>query len=157
MPRRSPRIPPRVARVARTVAGMQMPRKAAGPPKRKIGEYVKTPMRWRSISAYLQLSSGKPRIPRGGMDKLKKRLPSLNLSARTVQRLVQEYREQSARKATAGNFDMSRKRDQCGGLNMKLTEDLAKELISTNSKTWGRLSCRAFAGKLAEKRSSSLP
>ena len=34
---------------------------------------------------------------------------------------------------------------------MKLTEDLAKELISINSKIWGRLSCTAFAGKLAEK------
>ena len=34
---------------------------------------------------------------------------------------------------------------------MKLTEDLAKELISIKSKTWGRLSCKALAGKLAEK------
>ena len=81
----------------------------------------------------------------------KKRLASLNLSARTVQRLVQEYREQSAREATAGNVNMSRKRDQYGGHTMKLTEDLAKELISTNSKTWERLSCKAFAGK-REKR-----
>ena len=103
------------------------------------------------MTAYLQLSSGKPRLPRGGMEKLKKRFPSLNLSARTVQRLVQEYREQSAREATAGNVNLSRKRDQCGGHTMKLTEDLAKELISINSKTWGRLSCKALAGKLAEK------
>ena len=152
MPRRSPRKPPRVARVARRVAGMQTPRKAVGSPKRKVGENVKTPMRWRIITAYLQLSSGKLRLPRRGMiEKLKKRLASLNLSARTVQRLVQEYREQSAREVTAGNVNMSRKRDQCGGHTMKLTEDLAKELISTNSKTWGRLSCKVFAGKRAEK------
>ena len=130
---------------------MQTPRKAVGPPKRKVGENVKTPMRWRIITAYLRLSSGKLRLPRRGMEKLKKRLASLNLSARTVQRLVQEYREQSAREATAGNVNMSRKRDQCGGHTMKLTEDLAKEFISTNSKTWGRLSCKAFAGKRAEK------
>ena len=151
MPRRSPRKPPRVARVAQVVAGMQTPRKAAGPPKRKVVEDVETPMRWRIITAYLELSSGKPRLPRGGMEKLKKRFPSLNLSAHTVQRLVQEYREQSASEATAGNVDLSRKRDQCGGHTMKLTEDLAKELISINSKTWGRLSCKALAGKLAEK------
>ena len=134
MPRRSPRKPPRVARVARRVAGTQTPRKAAGPPKRKVGEDVKTPMRWRIMTAYLQLSSGKPRLPRGGMEKLKKRFPSLNLSARSVQRLVQEYRLQSAREATAGNVNLSRKRDQCGGHTMKLTEDLAKELTSINSK-----------------------
>ena len=72
MPRRSPRKPPRVARVARRVAGMQTPRKAVGPPKRKVGENVKTPMRWRIITAYLQLSSGKLRLPRRGMEKLKK-------------------------------------------------------------------------------------
>ena len=35
---RSPRKPPRVARVARRVAGTQTPRKAAGPPKRTVGE-----------------------------------------------------------------------------------------------------------------------
>ena len=99
---RSPRKLPRVARVARRVAGTQTPRKSAGPPKRTVGEDVKTPMRWRITTAYLQLSSVKPRLPRGGMEKLKKRFPSLNLSARTVQRLVQEYREQSAREATAG-------------------------------------------------------
>ena len=86
---------------------MQTPRKAAGPPERKVGEDVNTPMRCRIITAYLQLSSGKPRLPRGGMEKLKKRFPSLNLSARTVQRLVQEYREQSAREATAGNVNLS--------------------------------------------------
>ena len=59
----------------------------------------------------LALSSGKLRLPRRGMEKLKKRLASLNLSARTVQCLVQEYREQSAPEATAGNVNMSRKRD----------------------------------------------
>ena len=64
---------------------MQMPRKAAGPPKRKVGEDDKTPKLWRIITTYLQLSSGKPRLPRGGMEKLKMRFPSLNLSARTVQ------------------------------------------------------------------------
>ena len=148
---RSPRKPPRVARVARRVTGTQTPRKAAGPTKRKVVEDVKTPMRWRIMTAYLQLSSGKLRLPRGGMEKLKKWVPSLNLSAQTVQRLVQEYREQSAREATAGNVNLSRKRDQCGGHTMKLTEDLAKELISINSKTWGWLSCKALAGKLAEK------
>ena len=68
-----------------------------------------------------------------------------------MQRLVQEYRQQSASKATAGNVDLSRKRDQCGGHTMKLMEDLAKELNSINSKSWGRLSCKALAGKLAEK------
>ena len=103
------------------------------------------------MTAYLLLSSGKPGLPRGGMEKLKKRFPSLNLSAHTVQRPVQEYREQSAREATAGNVNLSRKRDQCGGHTMKLTEDLAKELISINSKTWRRFSCKALAGKLAEK------
>ena len=65
-----------------------------------------------------------------------------------MQRLVQECR---ASKATAGKLDLSRKRDQCGGHTMKLTEGLAKELISINSKTWGRVSCQALAGKLAEK------
>ena len=72
-------------------------------------------MCWRIKTAYLQLSSGKPRLPRGGMEKLKKRFPSLNLSARTVQHLVQEYREQSAREATAANVNLSRNRDQYGG------------------------------------------
>ena len=73
MPRRSPRKPPRVARVARRDAVMQTPRKVAGQPTRKVGEDVKTPMLWRIITTYLQLSSGKPRLPRGGMEKLKMR------------------------------------------------------------------------------------
>ena len=68
-----------------------------------------------------------------------------------MQRLVQEYREQSAREATTGNVNMSRKRDQYGGHTMKLTEDLAQVLISINSKTWERLSCKAFAGKRAKR------
>ena len=54
---------------------MQTPRKPAGPPKRKVGEDVKTPMRWRIITAYLRLSSGKPRLPRGGMEKTEKAIP----------------------------------------------------------------------------------
>ena len=76
-----------------------------------VGKDVKTPMRWRLITVYLQLSSDKSRLPRGGMEKLKKRLPSLNLSACIVQRLVQVYLEQSAHEATAGNVELSRKRD----------------------------------------------
>ena len=71
MPRRSPRKHPRVARVARRVAGMQTPRKAVGLPKRKVGEDVKTPMHWRIITVYLQLSSGKSRLPRGGVENWK--------------------------------------------------------------------------------------
>ena len=67
---------------------MQTPEKAAVPPKRKVGQDIKTLMRWRIVMAYLELSSGNPRLPCRGMEKLKKRFPTLNLSARTVQRLV---------------------------------------------------------------------
>ena len=54
-----------------------------------------------------------------------------------MQRLVQEYREQNAREATAGNVNFLRKRDQCGGHTMKLTEDLAKELIIASTAKLG--------------------
>ena len=36
-----------------------------------------------TVSAYFQLSGGKDGFPRGGIEKLKKRIVSLNLSSRT--------------------------------------------------------------------------
>ena len=81
---------------------------------------------------------------------MKTRFPSLNLSARTVQRIVEEYRQQSSKAETAGQVNLSRKRKDCGGHSMKLTQEIAKLLIEINDKSWGRLSYKRLAGKLKE-------
>ena len=51
-----------------------------------------------TVSAYFQLSGGKDGFLRGGIEKLKKRIASLNLSTRTVQRLVKSYTSKSPTK-----------------------------------------------------------
>ena len=50
----------------------------------------------------------------------------------------------------AGKIDLSRRRKECGGHRMKLTEDIAKLLIELNDKNWGKLSYKRLAGKLSE-------
>lgn len=81
---------------------------------------------------------------------MKIKFPELNLSPRTVQRLVQDYKQQSASSEVEG-VDLSRKRDQAGGQTMKLTVEVASKLIETNNKHWGQLSCKKLAGKLKEQ------
>ena len=86
-----------------------------------------------AVSAYFQLSGGKDGFPRGGKEKLKKCIASLNLNTRTVQRLVKSYHQQIIDEETTDHIDISRMRDQSGGHTLKLTEDLAKELIKINT------------------------
>ena len=73
------------------------------------------------------------------MDRLKRQFPTQNLSARSVQQLVQEYKQAAGESLEA--VDLSRQRAECGGAGMKLNEELAKELIEIN-KHWGKLSCK---------------
>ena len=78
-PRRSEKKPPRLARVAARVAGLQTPVKPAVQlPLRKRGADILTPMRWKIIAKYYQLSGGKDRLPRGGMLTLKSQFPNAN-------------------------------------------------------------------------------
>ena len=62
-----------------------------------------------TVSVYFQLSDGKDCLPRGGIEKLKKRFASLNVSACTVQRLVKGYHQQIADEETAAHVDVSSK------------------------------------------------
>ena len=62
-----------------------------------------------TVSVYFQLSDGKDCLPRGGIEKLKKRFASLNFIACTVQRLVKGYHQQIADDETAAHVDISRK------------------------------------------------
>ena len=83
------------------------------------------------------------------MSKLKNRFPSLNLSARTVQRIVQQYKDQAeSEDESREGIDLGRKRDQTGGQGIKLTPELAAKLVEINDKYWGKLSCKRLAGKL---------
>ena len=61
------------------------------------------------VSFYVQLSDGKDCLPRGGIEKLKKRFASLNFSACTVQRLVKGYHLQIADEETAAHVVISSK------------------------------------------------
>ena len=62
-----------------------------------------------TVSGYFQLPGGKDCLPRGGIEKLKKRFASLNLSACTAQRVVKGYHQQIADEETAAHVDISRK------------------------------------------------
>ena len=62
-----------------------------------------------TVSVYFQLSDGKYRLPRGDIEKLKKRFVSLNFSACTVQRLVKDYHQKIADEETAAHVDISSK------------------------------------------------
>ena len=99
-----------------------------------------------TVSVYFQLSDGKDCLPRGGIEKLKKRFASLNFSACLVQRLVKGYHQQIADEGTAAHVDVSSKWDQSGGHTLKLTEDRAKELIKGNTKSWEKHSCKGLSG-----------
>ena len=101
-----------------------------------------------TVSVYFQLSDGKDCLPRGGIEKLKKRFASLNLSACTAQRLLKArgYHQQIADEETSAHVGISCKWDQSGGHTLKLTEDRAKELIEENTKCWGKHSRKALSG-----------
>ena len=144
--------PPRLRRVAASVAGLQTPSKpAANPRVRKSGADLPTPSRWRVVTAYFQVSKGKYRLPRGGMQELRRRFPSYTLTPRLVQRIVKNYRNQEE-ETSAEEVDLSRKRrEKCGGAKLKLSVEISQKLIELNDKSWGRLSCKKLAGKLREE------
>ncbi len=144
----SARKPPRLRRVAAHIAGMKTPSKPAGRISRKKGADLVTPSRWKVVTSYFQLLGGRSRLPPGGFEKLKNRFPSLNLNARSIQRLVKNFREQTSDTTLDGDVDLSRQRSACGGHGMKLTVELATKLIETNDRYWGKLSAKKLAGKL---------
>ena len=147
----SKKKPPRLSRVASRMAGLATPsskRTRAPTPRKKCAD-VKTPDRWRVVTAYLELCKGRDRLPRGSMASLKARFPHLNLTARTVQRIVDLYKTQTMDAEAAGKVRLTRRRASlCGGQNIVLTEELAKKLIEINDKHWGKLSCKKLAGEL---------
>ena len=83
-----PKFTHRLKRVASRVTGVKTPTKVATPSRRKKRAEVLTPDRWRIVTAYLEISQGKDRLPRGGFNQLKQRFPMLKLNQRTVQKLV---------------------------------------------------------------------
>ena len=66
-----PKFTPRLKRVASRVTGVKTPTKVATPSRRKKRADVLTPDRWRIVTAYLEISQGKDRLPRGGFNQLK--------------------------------------------------------------------------------------
>ena len=115
-------------------------------------ELISQRHRDRVVTAYFQVSKGKDCLPRGGMQELWRRFPSYNLTPRLVQRIVKNYRNQET---SAEEVDLSRKRrEECGGANLKLSVEISQKLIELNDKSWGRLSCKKLAGKLREEGSS---
>ena len=80
---------PRLRRVAASVAGLQTPSIPASNPRvRKSGADLPTSLQWIVVTAYFQVSKGKYRLPRGGMQELRRRFTSYNLTLRLVQRIV---------------------------------------------------------------------
>ena len=69
------------------------------------------------------------------------------LSTRSIQRLAKEYKDQTS-VSTVDVVELSRKRGDCGGAGMKLTEELAAKMVAINDKFWGKLSVKKLAGKL---------
>ena len=93
---------------------------------------------------------GKDRLPRGGMQELRRRFPSFNLTPCLVQRIVKNYRNQEE-ETSVEQVDLSRKRrEKCGGANLKLSVEISQKLIELNDKSLGCLSCKKLAGKLRE-------
>ena len=62
-----PKFTPRLKRVASRVTGVKTPTKVATPSRRKKRADVLTPDRWRIVTAYLEISQGKDRLPRGAL------------------------------------------------------------------------------------------
>ena len=144
--------PPCLRCVAANVAGLQTPSKpAANPRVRKSGADLPTPSRWRVVTAYFQVWKGKDSLPRGCMQELRRRFPSYILTPHLVQRIVKNHRNQEE-ETSAEEVDLSRKRrEKCGGANLKLSAEISQKLIELNDKSWGRLSCKKLAGKLREE------
>lgn len=68
------------------------------------------------------------------MAQLKSHFRHLNLTSRTVQRLVKEYKDQITDENAAGTVRMVRRRATlCGGQDIKLTVELAKKLINNKN------------------------
>eukprot|EP00117_Sycon_ciliatum_P039056 scpid92697/ scgid1715/ len=147
--RKAPRLKRVVAKIAAGGVTPATQVKQATP--RKRGAEIKTPDRWRIVTAYMALAKGRDRLPRGSIAKLKSQFPHLQLNARSVQRIVENYKKQAQDTATKGNIRMTRRRASlCGGFNLKLTPELAKKMVEINDKAWGRLSCKKLAGELTE-------
>ena len=123
--------PPRLQRVAAKIAGAATPsaRRTRPPTPRRKGADIKTPDRWRIVSAYLELCRGRDRLPRGAMSKLKSRFPHLQLSSRGIQKIVELFKRQAQDNQTAGNVRLTRRRTSlCGGQNMILTDEIALKI-----------------------------
>ena len=147
---KTPKKPPRIARLAAKLAGMPTPpQKRRQPPPRQIGADIKTPDHWRIVTAYLELSKGHDSLPRGALPQLKSRFPHLQLSERTIRRIFQTYKEQARNAEKSGNVRMTRRRASLtGGQNLKLTVELAQKMVEINDRNWGNISCKKVAGEM---------
>ena len=133
---------PRLCRVAARIACLatQGTKWKCPPAPHKKQADLKTPDRWRIVTAYLELCKGKDRLLRGAMETLKKRFPHLHLNPRTVQRTVDLYKKQAEEDATSGNVRMTRRRASFwGGQGMILMPELAAKLVEINEKKLGQV------------------
>ena len=141
--------PPCVARIARSLKGLATPMKASVlTPRNKCAD-VRTPDRSKIVTAYFELLKGHDRLPRGAMETLKSRFPHLNLMPRTIQHIVENYKEQQIKQPT--NIRLTRRRaSMCGGQGMKLTAALVHATICANDENWGQLSVKKLTGELCK-------
>ena len=85
----SPKKPPHDARIARGLKCLATPVKENAPTPRKKSADVRTPDRWKIVTAFFELLEGQDRLPRGAMETLNSLVTHLNLTSRTIQRIVE--------------------------------------------------------------------
>ena len=110
---------------------------------------VRTPDHWKIVKSYFELLEGQDRLPRGAMETLNSLFPHLNLTPRTIQRIVEKYKEQQIKQPT--NIRPTRRlASMCGGQGMKLTAALVHAMINVNDENWGRPSIKKLTGGLCK-------
>ena len=110
---------------------------------------VRTPDRWKIVTAFFELLEGQDRLPRGAMETLNSLVTHLNLTPRTIQRIVEKYKEQEIKQPTIIRLTRCRA-SMCGGHGMKLTAALVHAMIRVNNENWGRQSIKKLTCELCK-------
>jgi len=124
--------------------------------ERRGRQDVRTPMR-KSITLRAEALTNGRRLSKAAFAKLQSEFPEQNLNKRFVVRQLKWFRDQLKAKVPVSQLNWSRNRKECGRGCQKFTAATAQLLIDINNASWGTLSYKRLAGKLAEHNVSVTP
>lgn len=111
---------------------------------------VKTPKR-KDVTLRAEALTHGGRLTSAAFKQLQVDFPDQNLKRNFVGKQLKWYRTQLEQGQTMASLDWSRKRNECGRGCYKFTAEVAKTLIETSNRYWGKLSYKRLAGKLSEQ------